>query len=1023
MALRNMSAWSIRNPVPPIVLFIALTIAGLISFMGMSIQREPDIDIPIVIVNISQPGAAPTELENQVTQKVEAAIRSVNGIEELTSFVSEGSSTTRVQLAIGTPIDRAVDDVRDAVQRIRSDLPEGILEPQVIRISTSENDIASFSALTTSMTVERLSWYVDNTVSRELLSVPGLASVSRTGGVNREIRVILDPAKLQAYGITAAQVNQQLRAVNTNNAGGRAEIAGSEQALRVLGNAETAIELGQRQINIGNGRAVRLSALADVRDSVAEQRSYATQDGRQVLSFSIQRAQGYSDVDVYDGAQETLRMLEERNPGVKFELLSTSVTDAKHSYEASMTTLFEGALLAVIVVFIFLRDWRATIIAAVAIPLSAIPAFFFMNLLGFSLNGMTLLALSLVAGVLVDDAIVEIENIVRHMRMGKNAYQASIEAADEIGLAVVATTFSIVAVFMPVGFMPGVPGQYFKNFGFTVVAAVLVSLLVARMITPLMAAYLLRAKGHAKHGEGWIMDRYMSVLRWTLKHRWTTVLGGFLALVATVFLLMSLPTTFQPELDQDEITVNIQMPAGSTLQQTEAAVRRVEAILEPEPEVESVFSRVRTDGANVQAMLIDDRERTSLELQRAINPQLAAIPDARATFRTQFGGFRELTITLGGEDPEQLTQVANKLVEEMSELPELVAPRVGGDMNRPEILIRPRPDLAAEFGVTTAALSQAIRVATIGEIDQNSARFSLADRQIPIRVALSEDSRTRLSTIQNLPVQSATGSVPLRLIADISLGAGPTRISRTNQSRMINVGADLAPGVVSSQAWEKIRQLPTMKELPLGVRELVLGQNRMQMEMIQNFFVAVAAGLMLVLAVLILLYRRALPPLVNMGSLFLAPLGGVLALWLFGMPITLPVYIGLLMLIGIVAKNSILLIDFALEEMERGVGKMEAILDAGHKRAQPIVMTTVAMCAGMVPTAMALHGGGEFGQPMGITVIGGLIMSTFLTLVLVPGTFSLALGIEERMGPRLRRWLTNGGKDAPVPGVTQQPAE
>ena len=471
MALRNMSAWSIRNPVPPIVLFIALTLAGLVSFSRMDVQQQPDIDFPLVIVQINQPGAAPTELENQVTQKVEAAVRTINGIEELSSSVTEGSSQTRVQLAIGTPIDRAIDDVRDAIQRIRGDLPDGILEPQVIRLDTTENDIASFSAVTTDMSLERLSWYVDNTVSRELLGVQGLASVSRTGGVNREIRVILDPAKLQAYQVSASQVNTQLRAVNLNTAGGRAEIAGSEQSLRVLGNAQTAFELGQTQINIGGGRTVRLSALAEVRDSFAEQRSFAKQDGRQVLSFAIQRAQGYSDLNVYDGAVATLRALEARNPGVKFELLTTSVEDTRSDYHNSMQTLWEGALLAVIVVFIFLRDWRATLIAAVAIPLSAIPAFFFMDLLGFSLNNMTLLALSLVAGVLVDDAIVEIENIVRHMRMGKNAYEASIEAADEIGLAVVATTFSIVAVFLPVGFMPGVAGQFFKNFGFTVVAA------------------------------------------------------------------------------------------------------------------------------------------------------------------------------------------------------------------------------------------------------------------------------------------------------------------------------------------------------------------------------------------------------------------------------------------------------------------------------------------------------------------------------------------------------------------------
>jgi multidrug efflux pump subunit AcrB len=588
----------------------------------------------------------------------------------------------------------------------------------------------------------------------------------------------------------------------------------------------------------------------------------------------------------------------------------------------------------------------------------------------------------------------------------------------------VATTFSIVAVFLPVGFMPGVPGQYFKNFGFTVVAAVLISLAVARMITPMMAAYLLKPHGQAPHGEGRVMNGYMAVLRWTLKHRWTTVVGGFLSLAATVFMFMALPSAFFPPEDMDEVTFNVFHGAGHHARAErgggeEGGGDRPERARSHLP----LLARPRRRGEH-QAVLKDDRERSSVEIQRAVTPKLATIPDARVFVRSQTGGFRDVSINLGGEDPVQLTQVANKLVAEMQTIPELVAPRIGGSLVRPEITIKPRLDLAAELGVSTQALSQAIRVATIGEIDQNSARFSLADRQIPIRVALSANSREQLSTIENLPVPTSTGgSVPLRLIAEIKLGAGPTRIERSNQMRVLSVGADLAPGVVDSMAREKIKELPTMKDLPIGVQEVVQGQQRMQAEMLTNFAIAVVAGLLLVLAVLILLYKRALPPLVNMGSLFLAPLGGLVALWLVGYPVTLPVYIGMLMLIGIVAKNSILLIDFALEEMNKGVDKFEAILDAGHKRAQPIVMTTVAMSAGMVPTALALHGPDEFGQPMGTTVIGGLILSTFLTLVLVPGTFSLALGVEQKMGPRLRRWLTNGGKDAVVPGAAPQPAE
>ena len=1015
MGFRNISAWSIRNPVPPIVLFIALTIAGFVSFARMDVNQDPDIDFPVAIVVINQPGAAPTELETQITQRVESALRALQGIDQLESNVTEGSSVTVVQLAIGTPIDRAVQDVREAVNQIRSDLPDGILEPQVYRANTTDNDVASFTAIATDMTMEELSWYVDNAVSKELLSVSGLTAVERVGGVNREIRVILDPAKVQSYGLTASQVNQQLRQVNLNAAGGRAEISGTEQSVRVLGNAANAYALGQTQIAIGGGRTVRLSDIADVKDRYAEVRSSAEWNGQQVLAFDIKRGKGASDVAVFHEAEKQLKEMQKRNPKVRFEVLFNNTEYAESQYKSALHALIEGSLLAVVVVFLFLRDWRATLISALAIPLSAIPTFFFMELLGFNLNQMTLLALSLVAGVLVDDAIVEIENIVRHMRMGKTAYQASIDAADEIGVAVVATTMSIVAVFLPVGLMPGISGQFFKNFGLTVVAAVLMSLAVARMLTPMIAAYFLKAKGHATHGEGWVMDQYMKILNWTLRHRWSAVVGFLASLGLTIYLFATMPQTFQPQLDQDAVTASIEMVPGTTLEQTKVVVDHVRDLLASQEGVENTYSRAFVGNGRVTAMFADKRDFKSDEFERRLTPALSKIPDARVSFRNQqgWGGSgRALTITLGGEDPALLQQTAQKIVEEMEGLKSLVAPRISGDLKRPEIVIRPRMDLAANLGVTTAGLSSAIRIATLGDIDQNSARFSLSDRQIPIRVALNEDARARLSTIQNLPVQTQSGgSVPLSLVADIGFGAGPTRIDRIYKQRRIMIGADLGTDsktgkpIVSGEAMKHIRELPTMKNLPLGVSEMQVGQSKFQAEMMMNFAIAVISALLLVFAVLVLLYRRFVSPIVNMSSLFLAPLGGLLALWVSGYPISMPVYIGLLMLLGIVAKNSILLIDFALEEMEKGVDKITAIADAGHKRAQPIVMTTVAMVAGMIPTALALSGDSSWRAPMGITVIGGLTVSTVLTLLIVPALFSLAIGVEKWMGPRLRRRL------------------
>ena len=1033
MSFRNISAWAIRNPVPPIVLFVALTLAGIVSFMRMDVNNDPDIDFPIVVVVVSQPGAAPTELETQVTQRVEAALRNLQGVDQITSTVTEGQSQTLVQLDIGTPIDRAVSDARDAISQIRSMLPDGILEPQVIRVDSTDNDLASYSAVASNMTPEQLSWYIDNNVTKELLGVPGLSKVIRNGGVSREIRVILDPLKLQAQGLTASEVNAQLRMTNLNAAGGRAEIAGTEQAVRVLGNARNAYDLGQTQINVRGGRTVRLADIATVRDLYAEQRSQAAVDGRQVISFDFQRAKGASDVSVFNGAVEKLKALEKRNPEVKFVLRSNSVKYTEAQYESAIHAMIEGAVLAVIVVFIFLRDWRATVISALAIPLSAIPAFWFMDLLGFTLNQMTLLALSLVAGVLVDDAIVEIENIVRHMRMGKSAYQASIDAADEIGLAVLATTMAIVAVFLPVALMPGVPGQYFKNFGLTVVVSVLMSLAVARMITPMIAAYFLKSAGHASHGEGRLMDAYMATLRWSLRydrptdgvrrgffrrffgrfrdHRLWVIGIGMGAFVLTIAMFAIIPKTFQPPQDNDQAVAKIEMVPGTTLAQTDQVVKKVAQFLKKQPDVESVYSRTGVGNGRVVATLKEDRSMKSTDFERSLAPELAAIPDARVTFQSQFGwgsSGRDLTITLGGDDPAVLRDTANKIVEQMGTLPGLVAPRIVGNLDRPEIVIRPRLDLAASLGVTTQALSSAIRIATLGDIDQNSARFSLSDRQVPIRVALDQNARARLSTIQNLPVQTQTGgSVPLSVVADIGLGAGPTQIDRVNQRRQVTVGADLAKGVISGDAMKRVHDLPIMKNLPMGVSEMVLGQAKMQAEMMRNFFTAIISAIFMVFAVLVLLYRRFLPPFVNMASLLLAPLGGLLALYFSGNPLSLPVYIGLLMLLGIVAKNSILLIDFALEEIAKGVPIRDAVLDAGHKRAQPIVMTTVAMVAGMIPTALSLGGDGSWRSPMGVTVIGGLAMSTILTLLIVPAAFSLAVGVERWIGPRLgKRLLT-----------------
>ena len=1119
MNFRNISSWCIRNPVGPIVLFVGLMLAGIIAFARMQVNNAPDIDFPAAFVSVSQPGAAPNELENQVTQRVESAVRGITGVEEISSSVSEGNSTTFVSFVLGTPPDRAVNDVRNAISQIRGNLPEGILEPQVTRVDAENEPIMVVGASATDMTLEQLSWYIDNTVGKRLLGLEGIAAVERGGGVNRNIRVVLNPAALQSQGITAAQVNQQLRQSNFNGAGGRAEIAGSEQSVRVLGNAADAYQLSQMEISLPGGRFVKLADLGEVRDSNSEQRSIAKMNGQQVVTFYVQRAKGSSEVTAYDSAEKELRKLEKENPKVRFAEMFNTIDYTKAQYNSAMEGLVEGAILAVLVVFLFLRDIRATLISAVSIPLSAIPAFWFMSMMGITLNFMSTMAMGLVAGVLVDDAIVEIENIVRHMRMGKSAYQASIDAADEIGLAVLATTMAIVAVFFPVALMPGIAGQYFKAFGFTVVLSVLMSLFVARMITPLIAAYFLRSHGVQPHAAFKWMDVYLKVLNWSLDtskahallaklpkpsrnlsyyalgglllllvigsflagtggvmkllgtlewngaitfvlaivagsaiaygfakllgfvvqmtgsrgfagwyeivaarwsarmhdHRMTMVGAGIITLLVSIMLFGTLSQSFMPPQNNDYSRVNITMPPGTTLEQTEEVIDRVAAIVGKDKSVERVFERINVGSGRVSIVLKKDREVTSTEFERALSPKLAEFPDARVSFMSQNGGGpdadqRDIMLYLGGDDPVQLTEVATRIAKEMEGVPGLRAPRVGSQLAQPEITIRPRFDLAADLGVTTAALSQTIRIATLGDIEQNSAKFSLSDRQVPITVSLSENSRRDIDTLKNLPVPTSSGgSVPLKSVAEIGFGSGPTTIQRSNQLRRLAVGADLAPGVVEGDVWAKVRALPSFKNLPQGVQQMNLGNQKWQAELLVNFAIALISGVLLVFAVLVLLYRRFLSPFVNMGSLLLAPLGAAVALHIANQPVSLFVLIGILMLFGIVAKNSILLVDFAVEMMNHGMEKNKAIWEAGHKRAQPIVMTTVAMVAGMLPTAISITGDNSWRAPMGITVIGGLIFSTLLTLLLVPSFFSIAISLEGRLGRFFHRVV---GEDA-----------
>ncbi|HKZ73755.1 MAG TPA: efflux RND transporter permease subunit [Steroidobacteraceae bacterium] len=1028
MNLKNISAWSIQHPISPVVLFVVLTFVGVAAFARLPITLSPDVAFPMVRVEVSQPGAAPTEIETQITQKLEGAVASLGNVRSLTSVAVEGSTWAFIEFQIGTPVDRAVNDVRDAVSKVRSDLPEGIEEPVVERVDIEGGAIAYYAVSTTDMTQEELSWFVDNTITKRMLGIPGVAQVSRGGGVDREIRVELDPARMQALGITAAEVNDQLRTLNIDAPGGRAQIGGGEQAIRVLGGAKTARDLGETQIFMRGGGAVRLADVASVHDGVAEVRSISRWNGRTATTFGVFKSKGASDIEVEDKVNAELEKLKKEFPKVSMTSVFTTVDFTRQNYDQAITALVEGSLLAVFVVWLFLRDWRATGISALAIPLSAIPTFFFMQWMGFTLNQVSLLALSLVAGVLVDDAIVEIENIVRHMRMGKSAWRAALDAADEIGLAVVATSATIIAVFLPVSFMGGLTGQYFKQFGLTVAAAVFFSLLVARLITPVIAAYTLKSHPEKKTlGDGPFMTWYLNALRWAVAHRWKTLAFGTAFFAFSIFLLGVVPKAFFPNADLSSSQLQVELPPGVLLEDTARVSKLATDVIRRQPEVTDVIESIGADDfgevrrAQIYITLVkpDQRDVSQKEWETRVTEELRKIPDARVNFSNQGGGGglgRDITIYITGEDSALVYRTAQQVVEEMRTLKELRDPRINGDMQRPEIIVRPRLDLAAELGVSVATISQTIRIATLGALPQNAAKFSLADRQIPIRVSLVESARNDLSTIENLPVPTADGgAVPLKAVAEISFGQGPTRVRRYNQTRRVAIEAD-RNGVELGEALEKMAELPTLKNLPSGVRRVNIGDAEFMEEMMTNFALAMGAGILMVFAVLVLLFARVFQPITILSALPLSIGGAMLALMITGHAFSMPVVIGFLMLMGIVGKNSILLVDFAIEEMRAGKDRLTALVEAGHKRARPIVMTTVAMVAGMLPAAIGFSGESSFRAPMAVAVIGGLITSTALTLVIVPAVFTLIDDVERWVAPKAMKLLSaEHGADSGAP--------
>jgi HAE1 family hydrophobic/amphiphilic exporter-1 len=1055
------SSWAIRNPIPVVVAFTLLMVAGLYSYSRLPIKQYPNIAFPMVVATIVQEGAAPTELENQVTRIVENSIAGLPDIELLQSSVTLGASTTIIQFKIGTDLQKAKDDVEQRVNQVRNQLPAAIQPPLINSLDFTGGALMTFAVSHPTMTATDLSWFIDDRIARDLQSVKGVGQVGRVGGVNREINITLDPVRMDAIGVTAADVNNALQRSYRNYGGGVTQVGGSETTTRVIGETATVAELGNLSVPLRGGQSyVRLSDIADVGDGSAEIRSFARLNGRPVVGFEIVKVDTASEVDVENGAYAAIERLKAANPGLEITKIFSITDDTKANFHATQDVLIEGMILAAIVVFLFLRDWRATVIAALAMPLSLIPTFWIISMLGFSLNVVTLLALTLVIGILVDDAIVEVENIQKRTLAGYTPFRAAMEGADAIGLAVLATTASIVVVFLPTSFMGGMPGQFFIEFGITVAVAVVFSLLVARFVSPLMAAYFLKpSKAHLDARK--LPGFYENTLKWALKHRLIASFFGFLTFVGAIVSAMVLPAGFIPTEDPGYIMFNISAPPGSTREQMERSATELSELLEKQPDTKDVFITIGSGGAGGQAaaangggggagmssgsaiLVMDDHHKMHTEeLKQLIRPQLAGIADIRVTALMSGGGptGSDVNILLTSEDGAALEKAQLALLNEMKDLDDIIRnPRLSPDPPGPELIIRPRTAEAARLNVSTDAIAQVARIATSGDIEANTPKFSEGERRLAIRVRLPDGVRRDLAQLGQLRVPTLSGgSTTLDAVADISYEAGPGVIQRMDRQRMAAVQADFAPGVTSGDATNAVDGTKTMKEIFAGeglVKRARVGQEQAMNEMFSGIIVALLAGIALIYSVMVLLFKSVFKPMVILSSLPLSFSGAFVALLIFGKAIDMPVMIGLVLLLGIAAKNAILLVEFAIESEQRGNNVYDALFDACRERARPIVMTTVAMSAGMLPTALGLGEGAGFRTSMAIAVIGGLISSTVLSLILVPVVYTFVDSIERWFGSwagnlttkpteddrKLMKKHNQGGASLPAPPIT--PAE
>ena len=1021
----NVSAYSIRNPLVAILLFVLLTLGGIYGFMQMKVQQFPDIDLPAVVVTVTLPGAAPSQLENDIAKKIENKLTSIEGVKHIRTTLQTGAATMVTEFVLEKDIQEAVDDVRSAVGEVRGDLPAAANDPIITKVSTAGFPVVTYSVASENMNVEDLSWFVDDTVTKRLSDIPGVSTVSRIGGLQREITVAADPIALSGLKYPIAQLSEQITGIQQDSSGGEAEVGKTTQTIRVLGAVERASDLNNLQVAVPTGGTQALGRMAQITDGAADPSSIAKLDGQTVVAFNITRSRGASEVEVMELVDAELAKLSADVGNIDIEKVYDRATPIAEDYQASLRMLIEGGLLAVVVVFLFLRNIRATFVAAVALPLSVIPTFLGMYLFGFSLNIISLLALSLVIGVLVDDAIVEVENIIRHLRMGKTPYEAAMEAADEIGLAVVATTFTLIAVFLPTAFMGGIVGQFFRQFGWTAALSIFASLMVARLITPMMAAYILRPEKKHVEKQSALMDWYLKVVSWTLHHRWITMGATLLLFVASLALVKLLPTSFIPDNDIDQTRVEIELTPDVALEDTERVAAMASERILAMPEVTHIFTSVGEAQAAMEAssggkaeniagldvVLAPRAERASKqEIERKISSMLSEVPGARFTVGLSSGGETGYNFSLTSTDPRLLEQTAQQMMAEIRALPSAGAVTSDRSLPRQELTVTPNRLAMADKGVTTQDIAATLRVATVGDYEQRLSKLNLDTRQVPIVVRLPDIAKQNVSQLEGLYVPSALPAgqgVRVGEVASLNFGTGPAQISRLDRERAISITVQPANGELGDLV-QAVKSIPSMQQLPASITIIDQGQAENMAELFSGFVIAMSVGVVCILGVLILLFGRILQPFTILMALPLSIGGAFVGLVITNSSLSMPSMIGFIMLMGIATKNSILLVDYALIAQRRGLARFDAIIDSCRKRARPIIMTTIAMGAGMMPL---VFGWGDadptFRRPMAAAVLGGLVTSTLLSLVVIPVVYTLMDDLSGWFG----KWLIPHGKD------------